>query len=138
VKNTSNYGSIYELGRFLRKDWLRENNTRIHAEAFMPPEKIGSPSLEVSCFEVQNLNHTQILALADENIPPIVLNEKPPVGYGILLEEEFLKTALVLDFDDKLPRHVNIKGWEQFPEKQDKKLQAAILAEAASKRIAVR
>jgi len=138
VKHTSNYGSPFELGRFLRSDELKDNSTRIHQKAFMPPERIGSTSLEVSCFEVQNLNHAQILALADENTPPILLNKKPPVGYGVIFEEEFSKSPLLLDFDDVPRRHVNIKGWEQFPSKEDKQLQASILAEAASKHICLR
>lgn len=126
MKETCNYGFPYELGRFLRKDWLKENNTRIHVQAFMPPEKIGSP-LEVSCFEVQALNHAQILDLADKNDPPILLNGKPPVGYGVISEAEFSKTPLLLDFDDAPPRHVNIKGWENFPKNKTNNSKQAYL-----------
>ncbi len=137
MNQACNYDSPYEIGRFLRKEWLKENNSRIHANAFMPPEKIGS-RLEVSCFEVQMLDHAQILDLADKNDPPILPNNRPPVGYGVIPEAEFSKTACNLDFDNTPPRHVNIKGWENFPNKEDKQLQASILAEAASQHIFLR
>jgi hypothetical protein len=131
VNTESNYGTPFELGRFLRNDWLKESNSRIHLNAFLPPENILG-SMEISCFEVQNLSTDEVFTLADDNEPPILLNQKPPVGFGVLSEQDFARTALRLDFDDKPPRHVNIIGWENFPNKEDCKLQATTLAEYAS------
>ncbi len=136
MNNECNYGSPYELGHFLKNGDLRENNSRVHWHAFSLPEKLGNTRLEVSCFEVQKLSSSEVFNIADNPYDPILPNNKPPVGYCIVTEEEFTTTSLLLDFDNKPARHVNIKGWGL--NKEDRKLEAIELAEFASQRIFLR
>ncbi|MFY7999463.1 MAG: hypothetical protein ACOVSW_12775 [Candidatus Kapaibacteriota bacterium] len=138
MNNECNYGSPYELGHFLKNGSLRENNSRVHWKTFFPPEEIGDTSLEVSCFEVQTLRSSEVFDIADNPNKPILMNNKPPVGYCVVTEEDFITTSLLLDFNDIPPRHVNIKGWEQFPNKEDRIMKATQLAECASQKIFLR
>ncbi len=126
------YGSPYQLARFLRKDGLREQGTRVHAAAFMPPEKLLSSRLEVSCFEVQGLNQDEVFDIATVN--NITLNRKPPIGYAVIHEHRFPTKLLSIDQNNQPPRHVDIIGWEKLS-KEDRIEAAARLAEIASENI---
>lgn len=136
----SKYGSPFELGRFLRSDWLKEHNSRVHWKAFIPPENgslLPPPRLEVSCFEVQGLLPTEVFAIADNSVPPLLLNTKPPVGYVVIPEQNFPQELLALDFNDSPTRHVNIIGWEHYNKEERKKI-STYLAENAVARIEFR
>lgn len=128
----SNYGSPFELARFLRKDWLKTQNKQISSKAFMPRITLIESRMEISCFEIQGLNRNDVFDIATIN--DIKLNHKPPVGYAVIPEHLFLSDNLELDHNDKPTRHVDIIGWEKYRD-NEKEDYAFKLAEIASRNI---
>jgi len=131
-----NYGFPYKIGRFLRKEWVKSGVVR--PIAFLPrdPDKYPDQSIEVSCFEIQGLTEEQVFVIADENTPPILLNNKPPTGYCAFHQTDFPHGVLELDFNDSPSRHANIIGWPR--NKEDWAELAQHLAEKASNEIILR
>jgi len=130
----SRYDSPFILGRFIKqRSDLSSPNTapQLHRKAFMPRPKV-SCELETSCFEIQGLTHSEVVALADRNNIHSGSDESPgPIyGYGALVESSFPKARLSIDFNNSPERHAGIVGWEPYS-KQDRLTFAGILAEAS-------
>jgi hypothetical protein len=126
----SKYGKPEIYSRFLRHDWVKEQNTRIHHKAFMPSPNDNKNREEVSCFETQNLDNDAIRQISREN--QILPNNKPPVGHCSIIEQYFLWDKLSLDRNYIPERHIDIIGWEVYPSKEDIKELASQLAEISS------
>lgn len=127
------YGTPEEYSRFLRKDWIDKDNNVIKAKAFLPPNRIIESVLEVSCFETQYLTIDEIQNLATIN--NITLNSKPPVGHCTIEEKDFPFKHLSLDRNYIPERHINIVGWNRYPNKEDRIELATILAVKSSCKI---
>ena len=124
----SKYGSPEVYSRFLRKDWLRASNTIVHTKAFEPRLNNETGRLEVSCFETQLLNTSEVENIARDN--NILLNNKLPVGFCSILENDFPFDIILLDKNYIPDRHIDIVGWEN--NKLDQKEISTILADKAS------
>ncbi len=129
----SEYGSPEEYARFLRKRFLKNNNTRVATDAFMPSFNEKNNRLEVSCFEVQGLNQSQIIDIAVNN--SISPNNKAPAAYSVIFENEFPKEKIQIDKNYNPLRHIDLIGWEKYNSKELQKQVAMELAEISSKNI---
>lgn len=129
----SKYGKPEIYSRFLRNNWIKENNTRIHYSAFEPRKNIDSNRLEVSCFETQGISSNDVKYLALKN--DITLNGKLPVGFCCIEENDFPFNFLQINKNYIPERHIDLIGWKE--DKLSQKEVATILAETASKIIEI-
>ncbi len=129
----SKYGSPEEYARFLRKRFLKSDNTRVATNAFIPSPNKNTGRLEVSCFEVQGLNKSLIKNIATTN--SISPNNKPPAAYSVIFEEDFPNEIIKLEKNYVPDRHIDLIGWERYDSKELQKQVAMQLAEISSKNI---
>jgi len=128
----SKYGEPEIYSRFLKKEWVKENNSRIHSNAFIPDPK-STTRLEISCFETQMLSNREILQIAiNNNITP---NQRLPFGHCSIAWSNFLFDKLQIDRNYIPERHIDIVGWEKYNGKEEIKCLAMQLAEISSKKI---
>jgi hypothetical protein len=131
----SKYGSPEQYSRFLRKDWLKKDNTRVHWKAYYPDQNNINSRLEVSCYETQNMNLKEIIDIAEKNnIRP---NSKFPLGHSTIIEKDFPINEVDIEKNYIPERHIDIIGWDRFPNYEDKKLIASLLAEKATNDIII-
>lgn len=131
----SKYGNPEIYSRFLRADWLKESNSRVHSNAFNCSKNKNTERLEVSCFETQGLNTLQIQEIASTN--NITLNMKPPVGCCSIQQTDFPFDKLEIDANYIPDRHIDLIKWENYPSKEDYKEITSLLAEIASNDIQI-
>lgn len=131
----SKYGKPEIYSRFLRKDWVKYRNSRIHTRAYIPTENSKKSTLELSCYETQGLDVEGIQEIHRSNI--IMLNRKSPMGHCSIQADNFPSDKLSLDKNYTPERHINIVGWEKHQSKEDRNLIAAQLAEEATKDITI-
>jgi|GEM_PF-4042133 len=129
----SKYGSPEKYSRLLRSDWLKENNTRIHYNAFEPRKNKDDNRLEVSCFETQGISSNEVKDLALKN--EITLNGKLPVGFCSIEENDFPFDLINIDKNYNPERHIDLVGWTD--NKLNQKEVATLLAEKASNMIEI-
>lgn len=128
----ANYGSPFIISNFLRKRFLKENNTRVIGKAFTPRYIERTAREELSCFEIQRLTKAEIKEIVVRN--EIRPNGKYPLAYCFIHEFRFDFENLEIEFDDVPPRHCNIIGWELDSE-MTKRVNIEKLAEIASENI---
>jgi len=126
----SKYGEPEIYSRFLRKDWIKENNTKVHFKAFLPTENKTTHRFEVSCFETQLLDIEQIKQIF--RINNILPNNKPPIAHCSIPEKDFLSEKLSIDRNYEPERHVDLIGWEKYQSKEDRNEISSLLAEISS------
>jgi hypothetical protein len=129
------YGNPEIYARFLRNDWLRANNTRVHHKAYQPVRNIENDRSEVSCYETQGFSIEQICQIFRNY--NITLNNKQPAGHCSILESDFPHNLLEIDRNYVPDRHIDIIGWEKYNSKEDIIELKTILAESASKNITI-
>jgi hypothetical protein len=91
------------LSRFIRtKNHIAETKNLIKQGAFLPAK-----DKTLSVFKTENLKEDKIWGLADQFVSP----DKKIEFRADALAKIFKETGLILQFDNKPERHVNITGW---------------------------
>ena len=127
----SKYGLPEEYTRFLRNEWLKDANTRIHHKAFLPIINHTKERLEVSCFETQKLSKEEIINITLEN----KINDGKSAGHATIHEEKFPFSKIKIDKDYTPERHVTLIDWKRYVEKQEIKNIAQELADISAREI---
>lgn len=98
------YGDEIDLARFLKKQYLREANTRIHTDAFKVQFNELTTVFEISLFQIQGTNAKEKQHLAE-------ISRCQPIAYCSFSEVEIRDIDVVsheLVYDDTPPHHVNL------------------------------
>lgn len=116
------------LARYLTsKKWFSSLHNRVKPHAFMPPSH-----LELSVFRIANLPVPTIWKIGRRAIRKMK-EPKTLYGSGDILAVNVLDLLLLIQPDNKPPRHANIVGWPV--DKEEQKSIAQELAARASLRL---
>ncbi|MBM2813802.1 MAG: hypothetical protein HW421_564 [Ignavibacteria bacterium] len=131
----SKYGTPEIYSRFLRENNLKDSNSRVHWKAFFPDTNEINQRLEVSCYETQCIDISEVKEIASKNnVRP---NKKFPHGHCSINESDFPADEIDIEKNYIPERHIDIIGWEGKPNFEDKKFVATILAEISSENIII-
>ncbi|MDD5037959.1 MAG: hypothetical protein PHN78_01385 [Dehalococcoidales bacterium] len=110
------------LGRYLTDEsyFSRKNNTP-RPKAFMPPL-----DLRLSVFRIDGLKLGEIWELGQREVINAMPTKKQLYGIADIKTRKVQEVKLVVECDNKPPRHANIIGWPT--EKDERKIIAEELA----------
>ncbi len=132
IDPNNNYKGKVRLIRFLRRSNIKYNPPGVKSPTtiFADPMYNESTSrLEMSCFQTQSLSEQGIINLSFFN--SIFPNKKCPFAFCEINSDELIKqTNLLLDFNNKPNRHVDIINWPI--NKEEKKVISLKLAKLIS------
>lgn len=118
------------LGRYLTSSsQFSTKYNRVKHTAFMPIMNQDSGKFETSLFNINELNDTQVLTLAQKNILPNLGKGRSIYGTGNTNKGNIIDIGLNAEISEPPKRHLNIIDW---PDEKSKRKQKAIELAAKS------